>query len=58
MPAAPADNAAVIGMENHDAVGALDELVVDPDQQFEREDTETHFNLGIAYKEMGLYDDA
>jgi len=21
-------------------------------------DTETHFNLGIAYKEMGLYDDA
>lgn len=26
--------------------------------QVERGDTETHFNLGIAYKEMGLYDDA
>ena len=58
MPAVPADHAAVIGMENLDAVGALDERVADPDQQFEREDTETHFNLGIAYKEMGLYDDA
>lgn len=28
------------------------------DQQVESGDTETHFNLGIAYKEMGLYDDA
>ena len=27
-------------------------------QQVESGDTETHFNLGIAYKEMGLYDDA
>jgi tetratricopeptide (TPR) repeat protein len=28
------------------------------DQQLGEEDTETHYNLGIAYKEMGLYDDA
>lgn len=26
--------------------------------QLEKEDTETHYNLGIAYKEMGLLDDA
>jgi tetratricopeptide (TPR) repeat protein len=25
------------------------------DSQIDREDTETHYNLGIAYKEMGLY---
>lgn len=28
------------------------------DSQIDREDTETHYNLGIAYKEMGLYRDA
>ena len=28
------------------------------DTQLEKEDTETHYNLGIAYKEMGLIDDA
>ncbi len=27
-------------------------------QQIGKEDVETHYNLGIAYKEMGLYDDA
>ncbi len=27
-------------------------------QQISKEDVETHYNLGIAYKEMGLYDDA
>jgi pilus assembly protein FimV len=30
----------------------------EPDCQVDRDDTETHFNLGIAYKEMGLYDEA
>ena len=29
-----------------------------PDEQLDKEDTETHYNLGIAFKEMGLYDDA
>jgi tetratricopeptide (TPR) repeat protein len=28
------------------------------DQQLDKEDTETHYNLGIAFMEMGLYDDA
>lgn len=28
------------------------------ESQVEAEDTETHYNLGIAYKEMGLLDDA
>lgn len=28
------------------------------DRQIEAGDTESHFNLGIAYREMGLYDDA
>jgi pentatricopeptide repeat protein len=28
------------------------------DQQLEQEDAETHYNLGIAYMEMGLHDDA
>ncbi len=28
------------------------------DQQLDQGDTETHYNLGIAYREMGLYDDA
>jgi len=27
-------------------------------RQLDQDDTETHYNLGIAYKEMGLYDDA
>lgn len=27
-------------------------------EQLDQGDTETHYNLGIAYKEMGLYDDA
>lgn len=28
------------------------------DQQVDRNDTQTHYDLGIAYKEMGLFDDA
>jgi len=28
------------------------------EKQLSREDTETHYNLGIAYMEMELYDDA
>lgn len=28
------------------------------EEQLSREDYESHYNLGIAYKEMGLYDDA
>ena len=28
------------------------------DEQMDNEDTETHYNLGIAFREMGLFDDA
>ena len=49
-----------------DAEPALDKEVMDIFEEFkkgletqlEAEDTETHYNLGIAYKEMGLLDDA
>jgi tetratricopeptide (TPR) repeat protein len=57
-PVLTMDNAAVIDVENQEAVDELAGIGTDSDQHFEREDTETHFNLGIAYKEMGLYDDA
>ncbi|MHC1699035.1 MAG: tetratricopeptide repeat protein [Geobacteraceae bacterium] len=29
-----------------------------PNQDFEQDDTETHYNLGIAYMEMGLHEEA
>lgn len=38
--------------------GMFSEFKKELDQQVEQGDTETHYNLGIAYKEMGLYDDA
>jgi len=51
-----------------EATGVLDSLdadtLVDEDlaqktvSELDSADTESHFNLGIAYKEMGLYDDA
>lgn len=38
--------------------GLFSEFKKGLDKQVDREDTETHYNLGIAYKEMGLYSDA
>ena len=38
--------------------GVLDSLALEVGRDFVKEDTETHFNLGIAYKEMGLYEEA
>ena len=38
--------------------GSLSEFKKGLENQIGSEDTETHFNLGIAYKEMGLFDDA
>ena len=35
-----------------------DELSQKTVSELDSSDTESHFNLGIAYKEMGLYDDA
>ena len=37
---------------------ADDELLQKTVSEIDSSDTESHFNLGIAYKEMGLYDDA
>jgi tetratricopeptide (TPR) repeat protein len=37
---------------------ADDELSQKTVSELDSSDTESHFNLGIAYKEMGLYDDA
>ena len=38
--------------------GILAEFKKGIEDQIDQEDTESHFNLGIAYKEMGLLDDA
>jgi tetratricopeptide (TPR) repeat protein len=57
-PGLTSDDVADIGVGNQASVDELAGIATDSDQHFEREDTETHFNLGIAYKEMGLYDDA
>ncbi|MBI1922495.1 MAG: tetratricopeptide repeat protein [Geobacter sp.] len=38
--------------------GVISEFRKGIDRQVAKEDTETHYNLGIAYMEMGLYDDA
>jgi tetratricopeptide (TPR) repeat protein len=44
-------------LEN-DVLEIFDEFKKGLEQEVEAEDTETHYNLGIAYKEMGLIDDA
>ncbi|MEW6002190.1 MAG: tetratricopeptide repeat protein [Nitrospirota bacterium] len=41
-----------------DVLGIFNEFKRGLEQQLEKEDSETHYNLGIAYKEMGLIDDA
>jgi tetratricopeptide (TPR) repeat protein len=44
--------------KKYDLDGQFSEFKKGVDQQLDKDDTETHFNLGIAYKEMGLLDDA
>lgn len=41
-----------------DVLGIFEEFKKGIEKQVEPEDIETHYNLGIAYKEMGLIDDA
>ncbi|MGH9787085.1 MAG: tetratricopeptide repeat protein, partial [Candidatus Acidiferrales bacterium] len=65
-PAAPARAAKVpappSGAPSTPTLGALaevfDEFKADMGEVEEVEDIETHYNLGIAYKEMGLHDEA
>ena len=42
----------------YDLDGQFSEFKKVVDEQLDKDDTETHYNLGIAYKEMGLLDDA
>ena len=44
-------------LEN-DVLGIFEEFKNGIDKEVGAEDSETHYNLGIAYKEMGLIDDA
>ncbi len=49
------------GLEDRDRSrldGSFSEFKKGLESQVSAEDTETHYNLGIAYKEMGLLDDA
>jgi tetratricopeptide (TPR) repeat protein len=50
------------GLGGGDAVsplsGLLDELGEGTEAQADTEDTETHYNLGVAFREMGLLDEA
>jgi tetratricopeptide (TPR) repeat protein len=54
-PASPATTEAT---GNSMFADLLEELNLLTDREIEREDFETHFGLGIAYREMGLIDDA
>lgn len=50
--------AKVVATEKYSLDGLFSQFKDGLDRQVEKGDTETHFDLGIAYKEMGLYDDA
>lgn len=41
-----------------DVLGIFDEFKKGLEKEIDAEDSETHYNLGIAYKEMGLVEDA
>jgi tetratricopeptide (TPR) repeat protein len=43
---------------DNDVLEVFDEFKKGLESQLEDDDSETHYNLGIAYKEMGLVDDA
>jgi len=53
-PAAPPPDREVL----HSVEDAVDEFKKGLDTAVEAEDSQTHFDLGIAYKEMGLLDEA
>lgn len=46
------------GKDKYGLDGVFSEFKKGIGRQLDEEDTETHYNLGIAYKEMGLLDDA
>jgi tetratricopeptide (TPR) repeat protein len=56
IPEKPADAPLSAEKQENGQIVEFKRVVVD--QQLEKEDTETHYNLGIAYKEMELFTDA
>ncbi len=56
------DNTELTDTAPQEEVKSLDELFREfkkgVEEQIDKEDYETHYNLGIAYKEMGLYNEA
>ncbi len=56
------DNTELTDKAPQEEVKSLDELFKEfkkgVEEQIDQEDYETHYNLGIAYKEMGLYNEA
>ncbi len=46
------------GEEMSDLLGFLDDFKAESEQSETTEDFETHFNLGLAYKEMDMFDEA
>ncbi len=58
LPTVPSDNNVLFNTEEYSPEGGLPESASEFDEQLDNGDGETHFNLGIAYKEMGLLDEA
>jgi tetratricopeptide (TPR) repeat protein len=52
------DQARAVGASGANSPELLDEVNAISDEEIAKEDFETHFNLGIAYREMDLLDDA
>ncbi|MBN1573942.1 MAG: tetratricopeptide repeat protein [Deltaproteobacteria bacterium] len=51
--------AGLLGEDEHYSFeDVFDEFKKGVEKQFGKEDYDTHYNLGIAYREMGLFDDA
>jgi tetratricopeptide (TPR) repeat protein len=54
----PSDDNAAPVTEEYVLESELSEPEIGLDEQLDKDDAETRFNLGIAYKEMGLYEEA
>jgi tetratricopeptide (TPR) repeat protein len=52
------DDNALMGAEEYSLESELGEPEIGLGEQLDKDDAETRFNLGIAYKEMGLYEEA
>lgn len=57
-PAADSGGDAAVTIDKYTVDGMFAKFKEGLDQQVDSADTETHYSLGIAYMEMGLYDDA